>query len=150
MTPETNIFSLLTKQHNEEVSGNCPVAKKPVCREMTLFRPKIQVQVWGIIFIFLCSPLEAKYQNYDTFLKCQSLCLSNSLQSHGLQPATLFCPWNSPGKNTGMGSLSHLQGIFLTQGSPTLQAYSLLCEPPGKPPILYLMLCHLMSKHIHI
>ena len=25
------------------------------------------------------------------------------------------CPWNSPGKNTGMGSYSFLQGIFLTQ-----------------------------------
>ena len=25
-------------------------------------------------------------------------------------------PWNSPGKNTGVGSCSLLQGIFLTQG----------------------------------
>ena len=29
----------------------------------------------------------------------------------------LLCPWSSPGKNTGVGSLSLLQGIFLTQGS---------------------------------
>jgi len=28
-----------------------------------------------------------------------------------------LCPWNSPGKNTGVGSRSLLQGIFLTQGS---------------------------------
>ena len=27
------------------------------------------------------------------------------------------CPWNSPGQNTGVGSLSLLQGMFLTQGS---------------------------------
>ena len=26
-------------------------------------------------------------------------------------------PWNSPGQNTGVGTLSLLQGIFLTQGS---------------------------------
>ena len=26
------------------------------------------------------------------------------------------CPWSSPGKNTGVGSHSLLQGIFLTQG----------------------------------
>ena len=32
-----------------------------------------------------------------------------------------------------MGSLSLLQGIFLTQGSPTLQAASLSREPQGKP-----------------
>ena len=31
-------------------------------------------------------------------------------------PARLFCAWNFPGKNTGMGCQSLLQGIFLTQG----------------------------------
>ena len=35
------------------------------------------------------------------------LVLSDSLQLHG---------WNSPGQNTEVGSLSLLQGIFLTQG----------------------------------
>ena len=47
--------------------------------------------------------------------------------------------WNSPGRNTGVGCHSFLQGIFLTQGSnPGLLPYRqilLLSEPPGKPPI---------------
>ena len=34
-----------------------------------------------------------------------------SLWSHGL-----YSPWNSPGQNTRVGSLSLLQGIFPTQG----------------------------------
>ena len=38
--------------------------------------------------------------------------VSDSLRSHGL-----WSPWNSPGQNTGVGSLSLLQGIFPTQGS---------------------------------
>ena len=38
--------------------------------------------------------------------------MSNSLGPHGL-----FSPWNSPGQNTGVGSLSLLQRIFLTQES---------------------------------
>ena len=38
--------------------------------------------------------------------------VSDSLQSHGLHS-----PWSSPGHNTGVGSLSLLQGIFPTQGS---------------------------------
>ena len=38
--------------------------------------------------------------------------VSDSLRLHGL-----YSPWNSPGQNTGMGSLSLLQGIFPTQGS---------------------------------
>ena len=41
-----------------------------------------------------------------------------------------LCPWNSPGKNPGVGSHSLLQGIFSTQGSPTLQAGSFPSEPP--------------------
>ena len=43
--------------------------------------------------------------------------VSDSLWPNGLQPTRLLCPWNSPGKNTGVGSHSLLQGIFLTQGS---------------------------------
>ena len=33
------------------------------------------------------------------------------------EPARLLCPWNSPGKNTGVGGHSLLQGILPTQGS---------------------------------
>ena len=39
------------------------------------------------------------------------------LWPHGLQSARLLCPWDSPGKNTGVGCHFLLQGIFLTQGS---------------------------------
>ena len=42
--------------------------------------------------------------------------VSDSLRPHGLWPTRLLCPWNSPGQNTGVGSCSHLQGIFMTQG----------------------------------
>ena len=41
--------------------------------------------------------------------------MSDSLPPHGLEPIRLLCSWNSPGKNTGVGSHSLLQGIFLTQ-----------------------------------
>ena len=43
--------------------------------------------------------------------------MSNSWQPHGLQSARLPCPWDSPGKNTGVGCHALLQGIFPTQGS---------------------------------
>ena len=42
---------------------------------------------------------------------------SCSVESNFLGLPGLYIPWNSPGKNTGVGSLSLLQGIFLTQGS---------------------------------
>ena len=50
-------------------------------------------------------------------------------------------------KNTGVGNLSLLQGIFLTQesklGSPALQANSLPAELPEKPRnfIVFVYLC---------
>ena len=28
-----------------------------------------------------------------------------TLQSHGLQPSRLLCPWDFPGKNTGVGAM---------------------------------------------
>ena len=42
---------------------------------------------------------------------------SLSVTSNSLLPHGLHSPWNSPGQNTGMNSLSLLQGIFPTQRS---------------------------------
>ena len=42
---------------------------------------------------------------------------SHSVVSNSLRPHELYSPWNSPGQNTGVGSLSLLQGISPTQGS---------------------------------
>ena len=50
---------------------------------------------------------------------CMPSCsvMSSSLRAHGLKPTRLLCPWNFPGKNTGVASHSLLQGIFPTQVS---------------------------------
>ena len=53
----------------------------------------------------------------------------------------LLCPWDSPGKNTGVGCHFLLQGVFPTQGSnppllrlPHWRAGSLPLASPGKLP----------------
>ena len=43
--------------------------------------------------------------------------MSDSLGPHGLYPIRFLHPWDSPGKNTGVGCHFLLQGIFQTQGS---------------------------------
>ena len=43
--------------------------------------------------------------------------MSDCLKPYGLYPTRLPCPWDSPGKNTGVGCRALLQGIFPTQGS---------------------------------
>ena len=54
---------------------------------------------------------------------------SCSVVSDSLRPHGLYSPWNSPGQNTGVGSLSLLQGIFPTQADP------LPAEPQGSPKV---------------
>ena len=43
------------------------------------------------------------------------------------------CPWNSPGKNTGVGCHSLLQGIFPTQGSNPCHLYWQADSLPPSP-----------------
>ena len=66
------------------------------------------------------------------------------LYPHGLQPTRLLCPWDFPGKNTGVGC--HLPFLFpgdrpnpgIKPMSPALQAdffflfFFFTTEPPGK------------------
>ena len=52
---------------------------------------------------------------------CMPVCsvasvMVDSLQHHGLQLARLLSPWDSPGKNVGVGCHFLIQGIFPTQG----------------------------------
>ena len=87
---------------------------------------------------FLINPLYSSSLKHKTFMcvhaklrrSCPTLC----------DPNRLFCPWDSPGMNTGVGCHALLQGIFLTQGSnPRLlyllhwQVGSLPLVPPGDP-----------------
>ena len=65
------------------------------------------------------APLDrrALTQNQSSNNPLESESESRSVVSNSLQPHELYSPWNSPGQNTGVGSLSLLQGIFPIQGS---------------------------------
>ena len=58
---------------------------------------------------------------------------SHSVMSNSLQPHGLYSPWNSPGQNTGVGSLFLSPGALPNPGieprSPALQVESLPAEP---------------------
>ena len=54
--------------------------------------------------------------NWDPTYWTVKVKASHSVVSDYLWPCGLYSPWNSPGQNTGVGSLSLLQGIFPTQG----------------------------------
>ena len=85
-------------------------------------------------------------QSFSSCWTCVCVCVcevtsvvSDSLQPQGLSLTRLLCPWDSPGKNTGVGCGALLQGIFPTQGSKLHLLYllhrqegSLPLAPPGK------------------
>ena len=66
-------------------------------------------------YIIFWRPYFFLFSSGHAVLSCSVV--SDSLWSHGLQPATPLCPWDSPGRNTGVGCHTLLQGIFPTQGS---------------------------------
>ena len=72
------------------------------------------VVLFSILGGLASDSIALRYRYSATFLWKSE---SHSVVSNYLQPHGLYSPWNSPGQNTGMGSLSLLQGIFLTQGS---------------------------------
>ena len=97
-------------------------------------------------------PVQAKVSALSTFkagqvqLWCQGVVQSLSrvqlLQPHGLQPTSILCPWDFPGKSTGVDCHFFLQGIVPTQKSNLgllhcrQILYQLSCE--GSPPFLNL------------
>ena len=71
-------------------------------------------EVWEVLSTLQFSQSCRSYQHLkDRRVLSRSVV---SLWSHGLQPTRLLYPWDSPGKNTGVGCHFLLQGIFPTQG----------------------------------
>ena len=62
--------------------------------------------------------------------------MSDSVRPHRWQPTRLPCPWDSPGKNTGVGCHCLLQCMKVksesevTQSCPT-PSHPMDCSPPG-------------------
>ena len=86
--------------------------------------------------IYLC-------ENYYKFISVQNyVCVCKSVMSNSVTPSTvalarLLCPWNSPGKNTRVGTHPLLQGNLphpeIKPRFPALKMDSLQSELPGKP-----------------
>ena len=55
--------------------------------------------------------------------------MSDSVRPHGLQPTRLLCPWDSPGKNTGVGCHFLLQCMKVESESEVAQSCPTLSDP---------------------
>ena len=64
--------------------------------------------------------VDLRWMNLEPVVKWSEVKVAHwspTLWAHGLQPARFLYPWDSPGKNTRVGSHSFLQGIFPAQRS---------------------------------
>ena len=66
--------------------------------------------------------------------------MSDSVRPHRRQPTRLPRPWDSPGKNTGVGCHFLLQSMKVKSESEVVQSCPTLCEP---------MDCSLPGSSIH-
>ena len=86
-------------------------------------------------FSFQAPQKESAQKVCQQVWKWKSLIVSHFLRSHGL-----YSPWNSLGQNTGVGSLSILQGIFpnqeLNPGFPYCRQILYQLSHKGSPRIL--------------
>ena len=61
--------------------------------------------------------------------------VSSSSWPHGPWPARLLCPWDSPGKNTGVGPHALLRGPFQSRDQTCVSAALLAGSLPLAPPV---------------
>ena len=75
--------------------------------------------------------------------------VSDSLQLHGLWPSRLLCPWDSLGKNTGVGCHALLQGILPTQGQHPINPSTFQAQPrPEGVEKWTISWCKEMQRHV--
>ena len=97
---------------------------------------------WEMLSIPLLSGIvyEDFFLKYFVEFTVKSESQNRSVMSISLQPHGLHRPWNSLGQNTGVGSLSLLQGVFQTQKSnPGVPQFRLILYQltyKGRPRIL--------------
>ena len=58
--------------------------------------------------------------------------MSDSVRPHRRQPTRLPCPWDSPGKNTGVGCHFLLRGTEWNEGSPSSSGFAPTSSPSPK------------------
>ena len=101
------------------------------------------MQSYKDLFIYLCAKVPFRCSNLILFLLLlllSQLCPSLCDPIDGRQPTRLPCPWDSPGKNTGVGCHFLLQCMKVQGESEVAQSCLTLSDP---------MDCSLPGSSVH-
>ena len=124
MAPETSSLTLSQKgalgSQEKLKPASLPSASISVCMGICSHQALSHVQLFSTPWTAASqAPLSMELRKWKLSENESLSVVSDSLRPHGL-----YSPWDSPGQNTGVGSLSLLQEIFPTQGSnPGLPHY---------------------------
>ena len=90
--------------------------------------------------LFQCFPIFKKLSYSVSAATKVASVMSDSVQPHGRQPTRLPHPWDSPGKNTGVGCQFLLRCMKVRSESEVAQSCLTLCDP---------MDCSLPGSSVH-
>ena len=154
---EEELKSLLmkVKEENEKVGLKLNIQKTKIMA----FGPITSWQIDGrtvetvLDFVFWCFKITADGDCSHEIKRCLLLgrkvmtnlllstsVVSDSVRPHGQQPTRLPCPWDSPGKNTGVGCHFLLQCMKVKSEREVAQKCPTLHDPMG---------CSLPSSSVH-
>ena len=93
--------------------GNIYAVSNPYSKEIR------SLHEFNPCLVYFSMQVQVRQSKHNKRVKFHLLLFSCSIVSDCLATPRVFCSWDFPDNNTGMGCHFHLQGIFLTQGSCT-------------------------------
>ena len=97
----------------------------------SLYKPSLDI--WKFLVHIMLKPSMQYFKHDLTSMGCCCCCVasvvSNSVRPHRRQPTRLLCPWDSPGKSTGVGCHFLLQSMKVKSESEVAQSCPTLHNP---------------------
>ena len=119
-SPLDNAHESITTRSQDLGTPYYETGIKPAARTQKWEHVCLQMQKWSQLRIQGLELKETMCACILSHFSCGPLCNATDCS-----PARLLCPWDSSGKNTGVGCHAFLQRIFLTQG---LNTHLLTCR----------------------
>ena len=112
------LFFTLFRIYGQQYSMKNSMPLYNICFHFLLLYQILQNRGWFFFFcLFVCFLTVFTHRTWHCCCCCCCCCcqvasvMSDSVQPHGLQPTRLLRPWDSPGKNTGVGCHFLLQNM---------------------------------------